>query len=250
MNEKIDISKSALEKILKSANRMAESCVLKLDSNGIYTICSSEDKTVILFARYNFENTNTNISRINIISIKKLISGLACLGEENNFKVLYNTNNIKCSNTTGDNEFTEFKYHLVDNSVIHEYPLDINKITNLNFDTEFIIPQSKIKQIIQGYTFASDVSKIYFHTTEHEVFSEINDKTLQNVDNISIKICDSYMGDPITIPVALSTEVFKNLLNCKSDIKVKFNKEFKVFVFQNKDINDIDIKYIVSSLVK
>ena len=213
MFKPIDISKICLEKILKSANKMTDSCVLKLDKDGIYTICSSQDKTVILYARCLYENDKTDIKRLNIISIKKLISGLDCLGEEDSFSLQYSTNSIKCSNKTGDDEFTEFKYHLVDDSVINEYPLDINKIASLNFDTEFIISASKIKQIIQGYAFASDVSKIYFYTEDEKVYSEINDKTLQNVDNIKLKICDSFIGDPMPIAIPLSTEVFKNLLS-------------------------------------
>jgi hypothetical protein len=250
MPETIKISKSFLEKILKSANKMSESCVLKLDTNGIYTVCTSADTGVILYARCNFSNVASSIKRINIISIKRFLSGLDCLGKENEFSIEYENNNIKCSNKTGDNEFTEFKYYLVDDSIIRECGMDINKIANLNFDTEFVIPFSKIKQIMQGYAFASDVSKIYFYSENLEIYSEINDRTLQNVDNIKIKLSDSFIGDPMHTPVPINTEVFKNLSNTKSDIRVRFNKDFKVFIFQNKNTDDVDLKYIVSALVK
>ena len=45
-------------------------------------------------------------------------------------------------------------------------------------------------------------------------------------------------------------EVFKNLVSYKNDVKVKINNEYKVFVFQNIDDNDVELKYIVSALVK
>jgi hypothetical protein len=45
-------------------------------------------------------------------------------------------------------------------------------------------------------------------------------------------------------------EVFKNLAHSRSDIKVKINNQFKVFVFQNSDEDGIELKYIISALVK
>ena len=250
MAELLQIPKKNLEKLLKSVNKISESCVIKSDSNGIYTVCSSTDNTVILYARSDFENSVKNTNKINIISIKKLMSGLECLGEENEFSLEYDSNHIKCSNKTGEEEITQFKYHLVDDSIIQECPIDINKISSLNFDTEFIISLNKIRQIMQGYSFASDVTKIYFYTKNSKVFAEINDKTLQNVDNLELKISDSFLGSPMEVNIPINAEVFKNLATCKSDIKVKFNSQFKVFIFQNKDIEDIDLKYIVSALVK
>jgi hypothetical protein len=248
MPENISISKVFLERLLKPVNKITENCVLRIDKTGIYSICSSIDG-VILYARCEVENNSSTSKRINLISIKKFLSGLECLGDENEFKFEFDSNVIKCSNKTGDNEFTEFKYHLVDDSIIKECAVDIDKISNLNFDTEFTISAQKIRQLMQGYSFASDSNKIYFYTENSGVFSEINDKSLQNIDTIKIKICDSFIGDPIETSIPISTEIFRNLTSCKDDIKVKLNKQFKVFVFQNKKI-DIDLKYIVSALVK
>lgn len=248
MPENVSISKVFLEKLLKPVNKITENCVLRIENTGIYCICSSIDN-VILYARCNVENDTKISKRINLISIKKFLSGLECLGAENDFKFEFDSNAIKCSNKTGENEYTEFKYHLVDDSIIKECAVDIDKISNLNFDTEFTISYQKVRQLMQGYSFATDANKIYFYTENSGVYSEINDKSLQNIDTIKIKVCDSFIGDPIETCVPISIEIFKNLTSCKSDIKVKFNKQFKVFVFQNKNF-DVDLKYIVSALVK
>ena len=250
MNNTIPIEKEYFEKLLKPVNRLTESCVLKTDKDGLFSICSSPDNTVILYARIKTPIELKEPLRLNLINIKKLLSGLECLGDSGDFSIEYNQNNIKCSNKSNDGENTHFKYHLVDDSVVRECPVNINKIAQLEFDTEFSITSSKIKQIMAGYAFASDLTKIYFSTKDGKVYAEINDYTLQNVDNISLNICNEFTGKPISQSLPINTEVFKNLATCRTDVKVKINNQYKVFVFQNKDDNDVELKYIVSALVK
>jgi hypothetical protein len=247
----IPLQKSYLEKILKPINRLTESCVLNIKKDSIYSVCSSPDNTVILYAKINhnlnLENAN---SSLNLISIKKLLSGLECLGDDGEFSIEKDVNNIKCQTISSDGEKTYFKYHLVDDSIVKEAPVNLNKISSLKFDTEFTISLSKLKQIMYGYAFASDLTKIYFQTKEGKVVSEINDKSLQNVDNISMVVSNSYTGNEIVDSIPLSIEVFKNLAYCKSDIKVKLNNQYKVFVFQNIEDDCMELKYIISALVK
>jgi hypothetical protein len=250
MTEGISISKEFLEKLLKPVNRLSESCVLKTDSDGLYTICSSSDNTVVLYARTKIPDMPETSVRLNLISVKKFLSGLDFLGDTGSFSMEYSSNNIVCYNKTDDGESTHFKYHLVDDSIIKECSYSVKKISKLDFDTEFIISNSKIKQIMSGYAFASDVTKIYFYEKDGSIYADINDKTLQNVDNVTLKISSLFQGNPIADAIPINTEVFKNLATCKSDVKVKINNQYKVFVFQNKDDNDVELKYIVPALVK
>jgi hypothetical protein len=250
-NKVLPLPKSYLEKILKPVNRLTESCVLKAENDSLFTICSSPDNTVILYAKACLPSKVEENIRLNLISIKKLISGLDCLGENGEFSIHYSNNNIKCESKDHEtNEKTYFKYHLVDDSVIRETPVNINKIAQLKFDTEFTIPNSKIKQILSAYVFASELSKIYFQTQEDKVYAEINDKTLQNVDHMRLAVSSSFIGTSIDEPIPISIEVFKNLMTNRSDIKVKINNQYKVFVFNNTEENDVELKYIVSALVK
>jgi hypothetical protein len=247
----IPLPKKSLEKILKPINRLTESCVLNVNQNNIYSICSSPDNTVILYAKLNLPQSNIPVIKLNLISIKKLLSGLECLSDNGQFTMQLNDNNVMCQVVEEDtDEKTHFKYHLVDDSIIKEAPVNINKIAALKFDTEFSISPSKLKQIISGYAFASDVSKIYFSSSAGKIHAEINDKTLQNVDNISFVISNEYEGEEITDYIPLSLEVFKNLVHCKSDVKVKINNQYKVFVFQNTEEDNVELKYIISALVK
>ncbi len=249
-NKSLEIPKEYLEKILKPINRLTESCVLKTDNSGLFSICSSADNTVILYAKVKLPTDQKEAIRLNIISIKKLLSGLECLGNNGEFSIEYNNNHIKCSNKDNNGEKTHFKYHLVDDTIVRECPININKISQLNFDTEFTLSKDKIKQIMAGYAFASDVSKIYFSTKEGKVYAELDDKTLQNVDNITINISENFEGQPVSEAIPITTEVFKNLASCKTDVKVKINNQYKVFIFQNKEDTDVELKYIISALVK
>ena len=180
-----------------------------------------------------------------------MLSGLECLGNNGSFSVELETNSIRCQSVDHETkEKTFFKYHLVDDSIIKEAPVSMNKIAALKFDTEFAISSNKMKQIMSGYAFVSDVSKIYFSTNQNKVEAEINDKTLPNVDNITMIASDSFEGSPIESSLVLNMEIFKVLSACKTDIKVKINNQYKVFVFQSVEDENVELKYIISSLVK
>jgi hypothetical protein len=102
---------------------------------------------------------------------------------------------------------------------------------------------------MSAYSFVNDVNKIYFYTKEDKVFAEIDDKTLQNVDNVSFTVSNEYIGDELS-PIAIKIEVFKSLITSKQPVKVKINKDNKVFIFSTNEDENVELKYIVSALVK
>ena len=246
----IPLPKVYLEKILKPVNRLTESCVLKTKGNSLYTICSSEDNSVILYAKTKIPLEFEEDIRLNIISIKKLLSGLDCLGSDGEFSAKIEENRITCQLVSPENEKTHFKYHLVDNSIIKECTLRIEKFSELTFDTEFVISANKAKQILSAASFASDVSKVYFSVFEDTLQAEVNDHTLQNVDNITIPITTKWEGDILEGNFPISLEIFKNLAAIKNDITVKINNQFKIMLFNIKEEDNIELKYIVSALIK
>ena len=67
---------------------------------------------------------------------------------------------------------------------------------------------------------------------------------------ISFLVSKEYTGEDIQEPIPLNLEVFKNLIHSRSEIKVKFNTQYKVFVFQNTEDENVELKYIISALVK
>jgi len=246
----IAIPKTSLQKFLRPVNRLTESCVIKSNKDYIFTVCSSADNSVILYARTNLPNSLEEDVRLNLINIKKFLTGLHCLGDNGTFKMIYNNNHLMCKSVNdANNDSTHFKYHLVDDDIIRESTVNVDKIIKLNFDTTFELSLEKIKQIITAYSFVSDVNKIYFYSKDDCVFAEIDDKTMQNVDNVSLMVADNYQGQSIE-PMSIKIEIFKLLATSKSSIKVKINNQFKVFVFNTQEDDNTELKYIISTLVK
>ena len=143
-----------------------------------------------------------------------------------------------------------FKYHLVDDNIIRESTVSVEKIAALTPDTIFEISLAKVRQIMSAYSFVNDVNKIYFYTKDDKVFAEIDDKTLQNVDNVSLILSPDFQGQPLLSPMSVKIEVFKLLASSKTSIKVKINNEFKVFIFETQEDDNTQLKYIISALVK
>jgi hypothetical protein len=160
-----------------------------------------------------------------------------------------NENYIKCETKDNDDP-THFKYYLADDSVMSKTTFSIKKINQLNFNTEFNIPYSCQRKIISAYSFSPDSSKIYFKENNGSIFAEINDFTQCNKDSVEIKVSEEYKGDIIKEATPINVEIFKNLMHSKNDITVKMNNEYKVFVFNIKESEFIDMKYITSALVK
>jgi hypothetical protein len=179
------------------------------------------------------------------------MTGLDCLGDDGEFKMVYNDNNIICKSVNAaSNENTHFKYHLVDDNIIKESTVNPENIAKLNFDTVFELSLGKLKQILSAYSFSSDVNKIYFYTKDNGVNADIDDKTMQNIDNVSLQASTTYIGQQISTPISIKIEVFKNLATSKNPIKVKINNEFKVFIFETQEDENTELKYIISALVK
>lgn len=248
-NNLLPIPKTSIEKLLKPINRVTESCVLRTNGDSLYSLCTSADNSVILYAVCNLP-MQIEDSKLNIINIKKFLTGLDCLGDDGEFTMTIEKNNIKCQSKNDETaENAHFKYHLVDDGIIKESTVKIENIIKLNFDTVFDIELSKLRQIMSGYSFVSDVTKIYFYTKDGRVYAEIDDKTMQNVDNISLMLSSNYQGKDIE-PISIKIEVFKSLISSKYPVKVKINDEMKIFVFTTKEDENVELKYIVSALVK
>lgn len=245
----LPIPKTSIEKLLKPINRLTDSCVLKSDGNKIYSICTSPDNSVILFASCSIP-IELEQSKLNLISLKKLLTGLECLGDDGQFSMQLLPNNIKCESKNEESgENTHFVYHLVDDGIIKESTVKMENIAALEFDTEFEISLAKIRQIMSAYSFVSDVTKIYFYSKDGKVYAEIDDKTMHNVDNVSLMLSANYEGNDID-PVSIKIEVFKSLVSSRQPVKVKINAKHKVFVFSTKEDDNVELKYIVSALVK
>ena len=248
-NRKISISKEHLEKILKPINKISESCVLKGKDDSIYSVSCNEDTSVILYAKLTLSSFLEESVKLNLIGVKKLLSGLHCLSDSGDFSITIFGNYIKCETEENDQK-THFKYHLVEDEIIKEFPIKIETITSLNFNTEFDLSPEKSKKILYASSFATDAQKVYFTIKDGILVAEINDRTIPNIDNITIPITDKWYGDELNSDFPISLGIFKNLVSFKNNIRVKINNDCKVAVFNIIEDDSLELKYIVSALIK
>lgn len=241
----INIDRTTLIKFLSPLSKLGDKAVLRIGDQKIYTVMSSEDSNIILYASSKLIE-QSNSARINVIDIKKFIAALDCFEEEMFFYL--KDNYILCESQSLSG--TYFKYHLVDDSIIKDTSISIEKISKLNFDTEFALNRKNLADIAKGSFFTADTNKIYLYTKDDCVFAELTDKEIQNTNSITFKVSDSFTGMPVKDLLTLNYEIFRNLttLRCEN-VKVKINNENKVVMF-NIIENNIELKYIISTLIK
>jgi len=244
---KLPIDKKSIIKFLGPISRLGDKSVIKVYKNKMYTLMASSDSNIILYASTVLADNNIEeCVRLNVADVKKLLRAVECF--EDDLVFYLKENHIYCETAAQDG--TYFKYHLVDDSIIKDAPISVEKISNLVFDTEFDISNKKLSEIARGSAYACDTSKIYFYTKDTAVYSELTDHTIQNIDSITLKIADNFIGVPVKGMLPLMLEVFRNLtsLKCES-VKVKINNEYKVIMFVVNDSN-VELKYIISTLIK
>ncbi len=242
----IPIDKTNLVKFLSPVSKLSDKAVVKFYKNRMYTVTSSEDSNIILYASANLKENADTLIKLNISDVKKLLRAIECIDEELNFSLKDNYILSETQNLNG----AYFKYHLVDDSVIKDVPISIDKISNLNFDTEFNIDSKKLSEVARASLYAYSTNKIYLYTKDESVFCELTDHEIQNTDSITLKLSDSFNGMPIKNMLPLVYEVFRNLTSLKSEIvKVKINSEYKVIMFIVSDTL-VELKYIISTLIK
>ena len=88
----------------------------------------------------------------------KFISLLSCLNLPTvNFTI--NENSIECVT-----EDIKFKYFLLDDDILKVPSINIQKIKELEYETNFLIPKETVSSILKASSFTTETEKIYIKT--------------------------------------------------------------------------------------
>jgi len=243
---KITVNKDTLiNKFIAPVSKVAERCVISLYPDHIQSLVASPDGNPILYAHV---TTSCDIGDekevcLNIPNLNKLSRILSCLPSEN-IELQVNSNSIEYSSPN-----MRFKYHLLEDGVIEKAPVKLEKIKELQFNSDFIIDKDKVAEIMKGTTFATDTKKIYFYTKDGNVYAELTDRELANTDSVSYFITDEFSGEELKIPILIDLEIFKMFYGLKQDIIAKINSKTKVIMFKFEDVG-YKLQYIVAPLKK
>ena len=218
-------------------------CIIDLNEESIECTCNAKDGSIVLHATFNTDKTSDRKGSLNIYDLKKFIRLLDCINKDV-IDFTINSNNI-----TYTSPELKFKYHLMDDGVVRRSVVNTKKINALKFNNEFVIPKEKIDEIIKLSTFTEESNKLYIKCHKGGVYGELTDKTKPNIDNVDLKIVDSFTGDVFTdIPISL--DVIRKFTGIKYDnLFTKVNTDTKVIMF-NLTSNNSNLKYVATALVK
>lgn len=228
---------------LTPLSKLNESVVVKLNSESIYSLSSSGDGTLILYASFSQKNDIKDTLKLNIPDINKLIKVFSCINEDN-ISILVDDNSI---NYKSDD--VGFKFHLLEDGIIASPSISIEKIKKLEFDSAFEMSYTDVISILKGSTFTTDTDKIYFYTKDDKVYGKLTDLDRHNVDVYTQKISDSFTGTSLSEALPLNFETVRVICSLRfKTIKVSINTDMKVFIF---DVihDDVKLNFISSAYV-
>lgn len=235
---------SFVQKFLLPISKLADNVSISIDDSEVYATCASQDGSVVLLASYKTDTAVKGIPRINLPDVKKFVRLLDCV-EEDNIAITIENNHLKYTTPS-----FKFNYFLLEDSYMQRCPVNPEKIKKLKYDTAFLLPNTKFNEVLKGSSIATDSDKLYFYTKDDKVYCELNDLERQNINNITYLVADKFVGEQIKNTLPLNLENIRLLAGTKgNEFTVKINNELKVTLFQIEE-KDIDIKFIISALVK
>jgi len=233
-----------VQKFLLPISKLADNVSLIPEGDELYSVCSSQDGSIVLLATLKLDTTLDGIVRINLPDVKKFVRLLECI-EDNNIELTLEDNHIKYNTSN-----FKFNYFLLEDSYMQRCPVNPTKIKSLKYDSGFLLPNTKFNEVLKGSSIATDSDKLYFYTKNEEVYAELNDYERQNINNLTYLVTDKFVGEPIKNVLPLNLENIRMLAGLRVDsITVKINNTLKVTLFEVEDRN-VNIKFVISALVK
>jgi hypothetical protein len=247
MNIKLN-KDSFIKKFLIPASRIGNECIISLTNDFIQTVLQDQGKGIFFYSKIKASTgvAAGSTAKLNVKDIRKLIRIIECISEDNIELELDDNFSVLKYKSPG----MSFKMHLVTDSVIARLTTSVDKLNGITWNTDFILAQDKLTEVLKGCTFATDSNKIYIFTKDKKLYGELNDKTTTNIDSVTYIVSESYTGDEITTAVPVDMEFFRILSSSiKEDIKIKINSINKILLFEV--INDECVtKYFVQAFVK
>ena len=229
---------------LEQIGKISDSAVVTLSENKLKCLTCTPDNSVILSIEFPVEpNAHTSPIVLNIGDIKKLIRAVDCIDKEKVTLQLHN------NNLTYKDKNIQFKYHLLENGIIPQPKINVEKLNKLEFDSTFILQDKTLNEIIKASTFSTDSNKIYLTSENNTLKGNLTDMTRFNIDSFETIVSDKFEGSKIQ-NLCLNFEVFRILSTGKfNELKCQISSKLGVVLFSFEN-NIITTKYIVSALTK
>lgn len=228
---------------LEQISKISDSAIITLTSDKASCIACTPDNSVIISVTIPIESNNLINATLNVGDIKKLIRAVDCIDKDKSTFKIFNNNLSYADNNI------QFKFHLLENGIISQPKINVEKLDKIQFDSLFSLQDKSINELIKASTFSTDSNKIYLTSTDNILKGNLTDKTRFNIDNFETIVSNNFEGSKID-SLCLNFEVFRILSTSKfNELKCQISSKLGVvlFSFQN---NIITTKYIVSALTK
>ena len=234
---------SNIKDFLKSISIFNDRVIFyKKDNDLIATVANNECVFRGIYKHVQFENIQSEDFHLNIPDIRKLIKFIDLIPDDN-ISLEYNDNHLKYISKQ-----LKLKYFLLDDGIINECKLNIDKALTLQYDIDFDLDKTSIDKIIKLHSNNNNVTKLYLYTRDNCLYCDIADKLLVNTDEISICLKENinFNLEELIIPI----EVIRALNTTNFDsLKMQINISMAITLVTNEQ-KDYKIYYIISGLEK
>ena len=137
---------------------------------------------------------------------------------------------------------------MLDDGIIKQPSLNIDKIDNLNFNTKFSVKENDLNTLFKGSSFATETSKVYIYEENGKIYSELGDRSRHNTDNFVCSLSDNFEGS-IQNPLPVNFDSFR-LVSFSGSAEVNFNINTEMGVITCKfKKGEAELIYIISALI-
>jgi len=231
-----------VKRFLSPISKISDSAVIEIADKELSCLVCTADNSVIYHSKYPVEIESDGNDILNFPDIKKIIRAIDAIDNQDIIFTLEN------NNLTYKDKSLKFTYHLLEDGIVKKPKLNLQKLSETQFETFFTLKSDQIKDLIKGSVFSSDSNKVYISSNEDGVYAELTDKTRKNIDTISLRLADAVNGENIS-SLPISFDIFRLMELGNGESNVKINSKLGIVIFEIVN-NYNKTLYIVSSLVK
>jgi hypothetical protein len=232
-----------VQNFLLPISKLSDDIVLTVASDKITTVCSTVDTGVVMCAEHKGSFNVNNDIKLNIPDVKRFLKLLDSL-EVEDIRLTVKDNHLSYKDKK-----IKFNYFLLEDGFINKCPVSPSKIRALESDVEFNLTSEKLSELLRSQSIVTDATKVYFFVNDNEVYAELNDRERQNINNITLHVTDTYIGD-FNKPLIVDLQALRLLLGLRNNyFTVKVNNKVNVFLFDIEE-SDTSIRFAVSTLIK
>ena len=239
---KIKNKKDFVSNFLGPVSNLNDACILSIEDNIVSCTLASTDATIVCRSSIEVETDIPNLTKLNLPDIKKLVRVLDIIPSQD-IELKVNENNLSY-NKNG----YKFKYHLLDDGIIKQPSLNIEKVKNLEFNTKFVVKEQELNTLFKGSSFATETSKVYLFEEDSKIYSELGDRSKHNSDNFVCILSDNYEGN-INKPLPVNFDSFRLVsFGGSREVDFSINTDMGVITCNFKK-GDTQLIYIISALI-